>query len=148
MGWDGDLVTTFFGGVYYVPPCSWPVPPCCFEAGYGPAHLYLKMFKFYQGLFYHMYDQSWNIVPPFGHPINPILLIKLKVSNDILPEGFYFERNFPTSKDSRYWTSNCWRLEELNPTWNCVSKLLMICVILTLMLFSNFPTNLCNERTQ
>ena len=35
MGWDGDLVTTFWG-VNYVPPCLWPVPPCCFEAGYGP----------------------------------------------------------------------------------------------------------------
>ena len=20
-----------------MPPCSWSVPPCCFEAGYGPA---------------------------------------------------------------------------------------------------------------
>ena len=22
-----------------MPPCSWPVPPCCFEAGYGPESL-------------------------------------------------------------------------------------------------------------
>ena len=36
MGWDGDLVATLVG-VSYVPPCSRPVPPCCFEAGYGPA---------------------------------------------------------------------------------------------------------------
>ena len=34
MGWD--FGNNFFWGANYVPPCSWPVPPCCFEAGYGP----------------------------------------------------------------------------------------------------------------
>ena len=34
MGWDGDLVTTFFG-VNYVPPCLVAGAPCCIEAGYG-----------------------------------------------------------------------------------------------------------------
>ena len=29
-----------FLGVNYVPPCLWPVPPCCFEAGYGPGANY------------------------------------------------------------------------------------------------------------
>ena len=43
MGWDGDLVKTFWG-VNYVPPCLWPVPPCCFEAGYGPgSHVIQKI---------------------------------------------------------------------------------------------------------
>ena len=23
-----------------MPPCSWPVPPCCFEAGYGPVRIF------------------------------------------------------------------------------------------------------------
>ena len=29
LGWDRELVTTLMG-VNYVPPCLWPVPPCCF----------------------------------------------------------------------------------------------------------------------
>ena len=34
LGWR--FGNNFFWGVKYVPPCLWPVPPCCFEAGYGP----------------------------------------------------------------------------------------------------------------
>ena len=35
MGWDWRFGNNFFWAYNYVPPCLWPVPPCCFEAGYS-----------------------------------------------------------------------------------------------------------------
>ena len=37
LGWR--FSNNFFWSVNCVPPCSWPVPPCCFEADYGPVHM-------------------------------------------------------------------------------------------------------------
>ena len=39
LGWR---FVTCLVGVNYVPPCSWPVPPCCFEAGYGPDSILIQ----------------------------------------------------------------------------------------------------------
>ena len=41
MGWDGDLVTTLLG-CKLCAPCSLPVPPRCFEAGYGPDTIMMR----------------------------------------------------------------------------------------------------------
>ena len=42
-----------FLGCKLCAPCSWPVPPCCFEAGYGPACNVSSMFFKSSGSLFH-----------------------------------------------------------------------------------------------
>ena len=61
LGWR--FGNNFFWGVKYVPPCSWPVPPCCFEAGYGPAWKIMKVGCGSEG---ENYMPIWWLVEGYG----------------------------------------------------------------------------------